>query len=258
MNGDAGLRVSGLSVRYGGHLAVDDVSLEAPLGRITGLVGPNGAGKTTMFNSCSGIVRPQSGEVEILGRDVSHQSIARRGRLGLGRTFQKVELCGQMSVRDNVAIGLHARNAGGNPFRQLVTSSRETRSIRERVEESIIQCGLDNLADRKVASISTGQRRLVELARVLAADFSVLLLDEPSSGLDDAETRVFGSILGAVVAERGVAILLVEHDMSLVMSICNYVFVLDFGKLLFQGTTQETATSEVVQAAYLGSEAVGL
>jgi ABC-type branched-subunit amino acid transport system ATPase component len=162
-----------------------------------------------------------------------------------------------MTVTDNVAVGCEARIAGNNPLRQLVGGPTDTRNVTMSTRAAVERCGISDLADRIVASLSTGQRRLVELARVLAGGFRMLLLDEPSSGLDDAETERFATILRTVVAEIGLGILLVEHDMSLVMSVCDYIYVLDFGQLIFEGTTDETRTSDIVRAAYLGDEAVG-
>jgi ABC-type branched-subunit amino acid transport system ATPase component len=257
MNGSQpGLAVAGLTVRFGGLVAVSEVSLEAPHGRITGLIGPNGAGKSTTFNACSGLLRPSSGTITLDGHDVTHMSPAGRARRGLGRTFQKMELFESLTVADNVALGREGAMAGANPLKQLFASRSELRDAGHRAAEAIELCGLGALAQRRPAELSTGQRRLVELARVCAGDFSLLLLDEPSSGLDKAETARFGEILQELVAVRGLGILVVEHDMSLVLKICSYIYVLDFGKHIFEGTAGELATSELVRAAYLGSEDV--
>jgi ABC-type branched-subunit amino acid transport system ATPase component len=252
MTAGAGLEICDLTVTFGGNVAVDGVSLAAPLSRITGLIGPNGAGKTTTFNACSGLLRPKHGSVRLFGDDVTRSSPAARARAGLGRTFQRVEVCDAMTVIDNVAVGCEARIAGNNVLRQLVGRPR---LVTGSASAAIERCGITALADRVVSSLSTGQRRLVELARVLAGGFRMLLLDEPSSGLDDAETERFAFILRDVVASLGLGILLVEHDMSLVMSVCDHIYVLDFGQLIFEGTTEETRTSEIVRAAYLGDDA---
>jgi ABC-type branched-subunit amino acid transport system ATPase component len=252
----SGLVVGGLTVRFGGLVAVDQVSLEAPAGRITGLIGPNGAGKSTTFDACSGLNRPNSGVIRLRGHDVTHVSPAGRARRGLGRTFQKMELFESLTVRENVALGREGTMAGANPFKQVFASRSERRVADERAQDALQLCGIEDLADRRPAELSTGQRRLVELARVCAGEFSMLLLDEPSSGLDKAETHRFGDILEGLVEARGTGILVVEHDMSLVLRVCSYIFVLDFGKQIFQGTPQELSTSEIVRAAYLGSEDV--
>jgi ABC-type branched-subunit amino acid transport system ATPase component len=250
-----GLAVEGLTVRYGGAVAVDSLTLDAPLGVLTGLIGPNGAGKTTTFNACSGLLRPAGGRVRLFGHDVTDVSPPARARLGLGRTFQRMELFDSLTVGQNVRLGREAAMAGRNPVRQLWPRAGERETITDAVTEAVALCGLERVADRRAGSLSTGQRRLVELARVLAGDFRFLLLDEPSSGLDKAETEMFGRILRQVVAERGVGILLVEHDMDLVMRVCDHIFVLDFGHLLFDGTPDAVRRSDLVRAAYLGSEA---
>jgi ABC-type branched-subunit amino acid transport system ATPase component len=254
----SGLSVQNLRVSFGGLVAVSSASLQVPYGRITGLIGPNGAGKTTTFNVCSGFVRPNQGSVSLDGRSVLRQSPARRARLGLGRTFQRTELSEESSVRHNVALGRESGYAGLNPIRHFVSSRREIRAIREATDDAIALCGLTELADRQVSSLSTGQRRLVELARCLAGPFRVLLLDEPSSGLDRFETERFAEILQHVVRTRSVAVLLVEHDMSLVTSVCDYIYVLDFGATLFEGTARETVESELVRSAYLGEEIIAM
>jgi ABC-type branched-subunit amino acid transport system ATPase component len=229
----------------------------APVGRITGLIGPNGAGKTTLFNVASGLVRPGAGTLRLHGADMSGLDPAARARRGLGRTFQKMELFDSLTARENVSLGWEAARAGRRPWRHLMETSADRRGRSAAADQALALAGIAGLAARPVAALSTGQRRLVELARCLAGRFSVLLLDEPSSGLDAAETERFGEILTRVVAERGVGILLVEHDMALVMNICDYVHVLDFGTKIFEGGTADVASSETVRAAYLGTEPVG-
>jgi ABC-type branched-subunit amino acid transport system ATPase component/branched-subunit amino acid ABC-type transport system permease component len=256
--GVAGVVVDQLTVRFGGLVAVNDVSLEAPVGRITGLIGPNGAGKTTTFNSCSGLNRPSSGRILLHGKDVSSASAPARARQGLGRTFQVMELCESLTVEDNVGLGRESSQAGARVLSQLASPPGQIRVRDLATAEAIALCGIQDLAGLQAGALSTGQRRLVELARALAGPFDVLLLDEPSSGLDAEETRRFGDVLTNVVAERGCGILLVEHDMSLVMDICEYIYVLDFGRKVFEGTAAEVAASPVVQAAYLGTEVVGV
>lgn len=251
----SGLTVSSLVVRFGGLVAVDDVSLAAPPGRITGLIGPNGAGKTTVFNACSGLVRPTSGTIHLDDRDITHMSMARRPQLGLGRTFQRIELFDSLTVRQNVELGREGALAGSMPWRQLLARRSEQQTVAAAADEALVVCGLEDHAERTAGSLSTGDRRLVELARVLAGGFRMLLLDEPSSGLDDRESERFGAILTDVVRERGVGILLVEHHMELVLAVCHHLYMLDFGKLLFAGTPAQAVTSDVVRAAYLGSAA---
>jgi len=250
-----GLSIKDLTVRYGGLTAVSDVSLEAPRGSITGLIGPNGAGKTTIFNACSGITGSE-GRIALDGLDLSHLSPAGRAREGLGRTFQRMELFDDLTVAENVSLGREAGLAGRSVIGQLMARAGERQEVARAAEAAIQQCGLEPLVRREAGTLSTGQRRMVELARALAGRFNMLLLDEPSSGLDRAETEVFGEVITGVLAEREVGILLVEHDMALVMSVCEYLYVLDFGQLIFQGTPVEVQASEKVRAAYLGTEAV--
>jgi ABC-type branched-subunit amino acid transport system ATPase component len=252
----SGLELRALQVRYGGRVAVAESDMAAPPGQITGLIGPNGAGKTTTFNACSGLVLPSSGSVRLFGEDVTRKAPAARARRGLGRTFQRMELYDSLTVAQNVALGREAGFAGGRPWKHLVSSRREAGVIADAASQAIELCGVQALAHRRPADLSTGQRRLVELARCVAGGSRLMLLDEPSSGLDGTETRRFGQVLRQLVEQEGVGILLVEHDMALVMEICDYIYVLDFGVMIFEGAPRDVASSELVRAAYLGSEAV--
>ena len=253
---DEGLRIEGVTVRFGGLVAVNQVSLEAPLGRTTGLIGPNGAGKSTTFDACTGLVAPASGTVRMFGEDVTTMSPSARAQRGLARTFQRINLYGSLTVRENVAMGHEAAVAGRGLLRQILASRAERAETDRVTDTEIVRCGLEELAHRQVSTLSTGQRRLVELARALASGFSLLLLDEPSSGLDATETERFGQVLDAVMHERRMAILLVEHDMTLVRSICEWLYVLDFGQLIDEGPLDDVLSSAVVRDAYLGAEAV--
>ena len=255
-SGPSGLEVARLTVRYGGHIALNSVDLSAPVGRITGLIGPNGAGKTTMFNTCSGLIRPASGTVRLHGTDVSALGAAKRGQLGLGRTFQVMQLCESLTVAENVSLGVEAGLADSSVRGQVIARPTEWRKTVQATRESMELCGIGELAEVPAGALSTGQRRLVELARCLAGPFDLLLLDEPSSGLDPGETRAFAQTLESVVREQGCGILLVEHDMSLVLAICEQIHVLDFGQMLFVGTPQEVTSSDVVRSAYLGTEPI--
>jgi ABC-type branched-subunit amino acid transport system ATPase component len=175
-----------------------------------------------------------------------------RARLGLGRTFQQVQLCDSLSVYDNVAIGAEAGIVGASILRHLFRRPGDARVVDAHAREALEMCGIESLAGERVGSLSTGQRRLVELARCLSGDFSILLLDEPSSGLDAAETEAFGKLMRRVVEERGIGILLIEHDLALTMSVCDALYVLDFGRLIHEGTPESARTSASVQSAYLG------
>jgi ABC-type branched-subunit amino acid transport system ATPase component len=248
-----GLLVDDLSIRYGGHLAVADLSLAAPLGRITGLIGPNGAGKSSTFNAISGLLRPTTGTVTFDGVNITRRSVPARARMGIGRTFQRMELYLSMTVDENVRLGAEARQIGANPLRQLISSRADSRSVTDAAADAIDRCGLSHLRHVRADQLSTGNKRLVELARALAGSYRLLLLDEPSSGLDQRETERFGEILATTADEIGLGILIVEHDMALVMSICAHLYVLDFGLLIFDGTPAQVQASSIVRSAYLGT-----
>ena len=248
------LEIEHLSVRFGGLVAVEDVSLRAAPGAITGLIGPNGAGKTTTFNACTGFVKAGAGSKLRLGEhNLVHRSPSARAELGLGRTFQRMELWNSMTVAQNVALGPECFYSGLRPWGQVLSTRGQRADIRRRTVDAVELCGIQSMADRTVGELSTGQRRLVELARAVATPFRFLLLDEPSSGLDHHESERFGEILTQLVDSTGLGILLVEHDMALVSAICRYVYVLDFGRLIFEGTMAESMASELVRDAYLGT-----
>ena len=250
------LVVEGITVTFGGLVAVDDVSLVAQGGSITGLIGPNGAGKSTTFNACTGVVPTRSGTVHLGDACLDGASPHRRAQLGLGRTFQRMELFDSLTVLENVTLGPEALAAGRRPWSQLRASRVGRADILERAADALRRCNVDALADKPAGELSTGQRRLVELARVLASPFSFLLLDEPSSGLDRSETERFGEVLEEAVDRTKIGVLLVEHDMALVRASCRHIYVLDFGKLIFAGPAAETLASDAVRTAYLGTEAV--
>ncbi|MFZ1063236.1 MAG: branched-chain amino acid ABC transporter permease/ATP-binding protein [Acidimicrobiales bacterium] len=241
-----------VTVRFGGLVAVDNVSVKARTGTVTGVIGPNGAGKTTLFNACSGLNAPSSGTIVLGENDVSARRPSVRARLGLGRTFQQVQLCDSLSVEENVRIGAEGGLVGASAFRHVFRSRTQSQLIAGRSREALQLVGIEDLAHRPVSTLPTGQRRLVELARCLAGQFTILLLDEPSSGLDAQETSDFGALLRRVVAQRDIGILLIEHDLSLTMNVCDELYVLDFGSLIYHGTPEDARTSPSVQAAYLG------
>jgi ABC-type branched-subunit amino acid transport system ATPase component len=253
MANQSGLEVRNLMIAYGGNVAIRDVSFTVPPGMISGLIGPNGAGKTTIFNACSGLLRPVAGSVHFLGEEVTKRSAASRARMGLGRTFQLPQVVNGMSVERNVQLGPESRLIGNNPLRLMGGSRAQQRTLKEAAQNAMEECGISAKRSILMGSLSTGQRRLVELARVVAGGYKILLLDEPSSGLDDEETHEFGEILQRI-ALRGRGILLVEHDMSLVMSVCRHISVLDFGHLIFEGGPTQVQGSAVVRSAYLGQE----
>ena len=244
MSEQPALAVQGVSVRFGGVQALRDVSLAVPAGSVTGLIGPNGAGKTTLFNVVSGLVAPTDGQVQVAGSDVTGLPAFKRARLGVARTFQRLELFGSLTALENVQVAAELH-------REWERAGPRPDQVAERLVELV---GAGAVADRRAETLSTGTARLVELARALAADPKVLLLDEPSSGLDDRETEEFGALLLRLAAE-GLAILLVEHDVELVMSVCARIWVLDFGRILMSGDPAEVRASPEVQAAYLGTAA---
>ncbi len=237
------LEISEVTVRFGGLVALDDVSLTADAGRITGLIGPNGAGKTTLFNVVTGLQRPTRGTVVLDGENITAFPPYKRSRRGMARTFQRLELFGTLTVHENVEVA--ASIAGRWSGMGMAPG--------EAADRLVARVGLDSVARVRADALPTGQGRLVELARSLATGPRVLLLDEPASGQDVAETEHFADLLRELAAE-GMAIVLVEHDMSLVMSVCDHIHVLDFGRLLVAGTPDEIRRNPAVLAAYLGSE----
>lgn len=249
-----GLEARQIKVSYGGVLALNDVSLTAKVGQVTGLIGPNGAGKTTLFNTCSGMLRPTSGRVLFNGEDITSLSRPRRAQRGLGRSFQRTELFDSLTVRENIAVGREAGLAGSSPLRQLASKKGDEHKIRQAVDEAIFLAGIEELADRQAGLLTTGQRRLVELGRVLAGEFSLIMLDEPSAGLDSDETARMGEILRHVADQKGLGILIVEHDLSLVRRVCEKIYVLEFGQMIFEGTPDDMLTSDLVRVAYLGED----
>ena len=249
------LRARGITVRYGGVLAVDEIDVDVPAAGITGLIGPNGAGKTSFFNACAGMVRAASGSVELFGEDVSRRSAAHRARRGLGRTFQIVQLFKTLTVRENVAAGHDAAEVGRRPQSLLFTGPSQRRETRRVTDEILELCRIGSIADRVAGSLSTGEQRMVELARVLASPARLLLLDEPSSGLSETDRTHFAEVLIEATGALGRAGFVVEHDMDLVARICRNVYVLNFGELIFAGTMRDALASETVQRSYIGEPA---
>jgi ABC-type branched-subunit amino acid transport system ATPase component/branched-subunit amino acid ABC-type transport system permease component len=250
-----GLIVRDLSVRYGGVRAVDGVSLEAPAGRVTGLIGPNGAGKTSLFNACCGLVKIEGGEIVLHGENVTSLSSATRAQRGLGRTFQRPDILPNLNVSENISIGLEASLAGTNVVRQVFPGGAERARVDESVREAANVVGVTDLLDLKAGDLTAGQQRLVELARVIGAPVDIILLDEPSAGLSGREVENLVEILKRVVMDLGLGLLLVEHDMSMVRNVCDYLYVLDFGRLIFEGSVADTLESDAVKTAYLGVKA---
>jgi branched-chain amino acid transport system ATP-binding protein len=236
------LQIDEVSVRFGGLIAVDGASIGVEAGRINGLIGPNGAGKTTLFNVITGLQAPVTGRVVIDGRDITRKRPHQRARLGIGRTFQRLEAFGSLTARENVLVALEMRQRWAT----------EKYDPGERADELLARVGITSVADQSVDMLPTGTARLVELARALATAPKVLLLDEPSSGLDEGETDALGALLLDLAAD-GLGILLVEHDMPFVMHTCAHIDVVDFGRIIARGNPAEIQADPAVQQAYLGS-----
>jgi branched-chain amino acid transport system ATP-binding protein len=241
----AALEVRGVSVRFGGVAALTHVSLNVPSGTVTGLIGPNGAGKTTLFNVISGLQRPDDGNVFLDGADVTRQRPYRRARMGLARTFQRLELFGSLSAEENVLVGVEAPRRANAPA--VVGAKSDDAAATDLLQ----MVGAGDTIGELVNSLPTGSARLVELARALSTDPKVLLLDEPCSGLDETESAALGRLLRQLASE-GRSVLLVEHDMHLVLEVCDLVHVLDFGEVIASGTPDQIRRDPLVQAAYLG------
>ena len=255
-SGKALLEVSGLSKAFGGVRAQEDVSFALAEGSVTGLIGPNGAGKTTLFNLITGAYRADGGTIRFAGQEIGRRKRHEIVALGISRTFQNVELFGSMTALENVMVGGHVRTRAGlfgaifRPPKVLA----EERAARRGAAELLEFVGLGGQGDARSADLPFGWQRLLEIARALASEPKLLLLDEPAAGLNAVETAALGELIGRI-RERGVTVLLVEHDMELTMGISDRIVVLDRGRKIAEGTPREVQRDKAVMAAYLGNGA---
>ncbi|HWH95305.1 MAG TPA: ABC transporter ATP-binding protein [Baekduia sp.] len=246
------MAADGLTVRYGGVVAVSEVDIAVPAGTLVGLIGPNGAGKTSLVDALSGYHRPAAGTVTFDGRDVTGLRPHLRARAGLARTFQSIELFDDLTVEENLLVAATHVGALG-ALRDLVLPTRTL--SREAVDWALATCGLEDVAGRLPTELSHGRRKLVGVARALASRPRVVLFDEPAAGLDTEESVELGRHLREL-PDHGVSVLLIDHDMGLVLGICDIVYVLDFGRVIAQGTPQQIRDDPAVIAAYLGTQEV--
>ena len=243
------LAANDVTVRFGGLVAVDGVSIEADRGEVVGVIGPNGAGKTTLFGAIAGALRPDAGRVRLGDEDVTRWPSHRRARAGLGRTFQRLEVFGSMTVRENLVYATEAAALGSSPLRLFRRSAYRRDDV---ADQTLDELDLTSVAAERAADLPPGLARLVELGRALCADPALLLLDEPSSGLDVAETAALAERIAAAVAARDLGVVLIEHDMSMVLGLCDRLYVLDFGACIAAGPAAEVARLDIVREAYLG------
>lgn len=249
------LEVRRLKKAFGGLLAVSDVSFQIPVSAIKALIGPNGAGKTTIFNIVTGILPATSGEVYFQGKAVTGMKPHRIAQLGIARTFQNVQLFGNMTVLENVMVGCHCHMTTGivTAALRLPKAIREEKWVKGRSEEILARVGLKDKGEMLASSLPFGEQRLLELARALALEPKILLLDEPAAGLNPAEKKRVGEVIQGIRAE-GTTIFLVDHSMDLVMDISDSVMVIHYGEKIAEGTPQEIASNPQVISAYLGEE----
>lgn len=255
---DAGqplLDARNISIRFGGIAALKDVSLTVAPGEAVGLVGPNGAGKTTMFNCMCGQLRPSSGTVSFDGQVLDNMAAYLRARLGIRRTFQRVEVFPELSVREHMIVAVRAHRGDGALWKDLLNMAKPRPDELDRVQEVMGLVGLTDMADVPVAALSLGHCRLVELGRALCGEPRLLMADEPSSGLDITETAALAAVLRGVQREQGMAVLLVEHDMEMVRTAVDRVVVLEVGEIIAQGTFEAVVADPEVRRAYLGRTA---
>jgi ABC-type branched-subunit amino acid transport system ATPase component len=242
-----------MTKRYAGLVANDNIGVEVNPGEIVGLIGPNGAGKTTLFNCLTGAQKLTAGRITLNGKDITNLPAAERAQLGLARTFQQSQLFRHLSVEENLLLGKHRSYGVGSVLGALGLAGRAERSARQVVRQIAEQCGLIDVLAAPVGDLPYGTQRMVEVARAIVMDPAVLLVDEPAAGMDSTESEYFGSLLRRISREREMSVLIIEHDVTMVLAICDRVYVLNFGKLLASGLPDEIRANAEVRAAYLGS-----
>ncbi len=256
-NEPAFLEIDGVGIRFGGVAALDGVSFRVAAGQICGLIGPNGAGKTSLFNCISRLYKPQIGSIRLEGAALERAPRHALARLGIARTFQNLALFSTLSVSENIRVGAHSLATSGlfADALRLPRARREERRIAERADALIEEFALQAVAHQPVGELPFGLRKRVELARALAIDARLLLLDEPAAGLNHEEVDALGAEIRAIRDRRGVSVMLVEHHMNLVMGVSDKVVALNFGRLIAEGTPDEVRAHPEVVTAYLGSAA---
>ncbi len=253
---DDSLDVRGITVHFGGLVALDDVSLSAAARQVTGIIGPNGAGKTTLLNVLCGFVRPQAGTIAFGGRQLSRMRPHRLARLGIARTLQGIGLFSGLTVVENVMVGATSRSRAGfwSGLLGLPRSDHDERRLRDDAMRALELVGVGEHAEAMPDTLAHGLRKRVALARALVARPRLLLLDEPASGLSDSELADLGDLMTSLAEQCTVVV--IEHRMDLMMSVCQQIFVLDFGKVIAAGTPEQIQADPAVTAAYLGSDVV--
>jgi branched-chain amino acid transport system ATP-binding protein len=250
------LEIRNIGISFGGLVALADINFTVEEREIKAIIGPNGAGKTTLLNIISGIYTPDKGDVAFLGKSISRLSPAKIAKKGISRTFQHVALFGTMTVLENIMVGRHLNTRAGfiASGLKLPFAAREEKGIKKKSEEVLEYIGLKHRTNERASNLPIGEERILEIGRALATEPKLLLLDEPASGLNEAETIALTGFIKRLRDEKGLTIILVEHDMGLVMNLSEQIVVLDFGEKIAEGSPEEIKSNKLVIDAYLGAE----